>query len=197
MNVPASRSTVLATCSGVAALLLLMMPVSQQAQVRSSSTPKEPAPGELLVTSTPSGLSVAIEKHKTPPKMNLLRYSAAEEKPRGETPLLVALEPGDYTVAVGREFAAGSPEMKEVPRGRARGFGVSGSTIFFETFKCNMYPDEKFLDPLDPYERDGNVGVCFDAPPEPGAPIRYFRLYAVTKTDAAAKVNVAFRLRKK
>jgi len=176
---------------GKYALILLGLGLVLWAQ-----TPIIRGPGQMLVLSDPSNLLVSLTKHDKPPKSDILRYRAAEEEPRGSTPLLIDLNPGDYTVAVQRVFPAGAPEMKEVPRGCISGLQFSGGNLFFDCFKCSFYGDKTYTDPIDPYERDGNVGVCFDAP---GAnkPVRYFRLYPVTKGSDAVTVRAKFQTKKR
>lgn len=185
---------------GLLGILALTGPTPGVTGVEQDAQPTAPGSGQLLVASRPAGLSVYIHSHEAPPRDTpggrLSRTAVVDDKPRGQTPLTVDLKAGVYTVAVEQAFDAGSPDAASVPRGCVGGFSFAGSTVFFKCFKCNMYPDQKFVDPLDPYERDGNVGACFDAPQDAQLPVRYFRIYALTKTDEAANLKVALSRKK-
>ena len=166
----------------------------QRQSTEAQSSQQQPGSGQLLVTSSPGGLKVYLEKHKTPPKTNLTRDGGIEEKPVGNTPLILDLEPGHYTVAVERVFNADDTNAPKAPRGCISNFSFSGSTVFWKCFKCNYYPatDSQFRDDIDPYKRDGNIGVCFYASDDTASPIKYYRLYAIEKGNEAVKLEVKF-----
>lgn len=157
-------------------------------------SPAAPAPGQMLITSTPSGLNVYVEKHKEAPKQNLTRTGNIEEKPDGVTPFLLDADPGHYTISVERIFNADDPEAPQAPRGCVNNFSFSGGVIFWQCFKCRSYPDEKpeMRDDIDPYRRDGNLGVCFHAPDKADTPIKYYRTYAVVKGAEAFRLEAKF-----
>lgn len=159
-----------------------------------AAAPQAPDPGAILITSSPAGLNVYIEKHKEKPKTNLTRTGNIEEKPNGVTPLLFNADPGHYTIAVEKVFAAGDADAPKAPRGCINNFSFSGGSIFWACFKCSIYPDGNptLRDDIDPYRRDGNHGVCFHAPDKADTPIRYFRVYAVEKGSEAVRLDAKF-----
>lgn len=179
--------------------LLLLAPQPQQAgksktQSTQAQNPQQPGPDQLLVTSSPNGLKVYIQRHEKLPRTNLTRTGNIEQKSVGSTPLIHDLEPGYYTVAVERSFNAEDADAPKAPRGCINNFTFSGSTVFWDCFKCNYYPttDQQFRDEIDPYKRDGNIGVCFYASDKATSPIRYFRLYAIEKSSGAVKLEAKF-----
>ncbi|MGB7622724.1 MAG: hypothetical protein WBN92_10285 [Terriglobia bacterium] len=167
----------------------------QKTQSTEAQSPQQqPSPGQLLVTSSPGGLKVYFEKHKELPKTNLIRDGNIEKKSIGSTPLILDLEPGFYTVAIERSFNAEDADAPKAPRGCRNGFSISGSTLFFGCYKCNYYPtaDQQFRDDIDPYKRDGNIGICFYASDEAASPIKYYRLYAIEKGNEAVRLEAKF-----
>ncbi len=184
----------------ICALLILPGTGAPRGIVRSSplnetqGSQQKPGPSQLQATSSPSGLKVYLEKHKDLPKTNLLRTGNIEKKPVGTTPLILDLEPGYYTVAVERSFNHDDADIPKAPRGCINNFSFGGSTVFWDCFKCNYYPvtDKDFRDEIDPYKRDGNIGVCFYAAKNPTSPIRYYRLYAIEKAGEAVQLEAKF-----
>jgi hypothetical protein len=164
----------------------------QSTQAQTSQ--QQPSAGQLLITSSLSGLKVYIEKHKDLPKTNLMRTGNIEEKSVGSTPLILDLEPGYYTLAIERLFNANDADAPKAPRGCVNNFSFSGSTVFWDCFKCNYYPatNQQFRDDIDPYKRDGNIGICFYASDKAASPIKYYRLYAIQKGNEAVKLEAKF-----
>ena len=162
---------------------------AQEQEKQSSQSPSiqgthQPGPGQVLVTSRPGGLKVYIEKHKELPKTPLVRDGGIEGASVGSTPLTLDLEPGYYTVAVERSFNPGDANSPRAPR---------GNTLFFGCYKCSYYAgDKQFRDPIDPYRRDGNIGVCFYASEAANEATRYYRLYAIQKGGEAVSVDAKF-----
>jgi hypothetical protein len=149
--------------------------------------------GIVRVASTPPGLRVFAVHHERDNPNVISRAGVLEDSSRGQSPMELRLAAGTNTVAIERVFPAGSAEMGGVPRGCIGNFSFSGSTVFFKCFKCTLYPAGAVTDSIDPYQRDGNIGVCFDAPTDKETPIRYFRLYSVVVDSVARSVNATFR----
>jgi len=85
-----------------------------------------PSPGQVLVTSMPSGLNVYVERHKEPPKQNLTRVGNIEEKPDGPLDISANLNiAGQFMGAFGENFT---------PEGRRPG-ATKGVISYTESFK--------------------------------------------------------------
>ncbi|MGH9768976.1 MAG: hypothetical protein ACREAB_16220 [Blastocatellia bacterium] len=162
--------------------------------VEAQSSQQQPGPGQLLVTSSPSGLWVKLENEKDPPKTNLQRFGIVEAKSVGKTPLILDLSPGDYTVAILVSFNRGDAMVAKVPRDCSYGLSFSGSSVQWFCWKCNFYPtgDKQIRDPIDPYKRDGNIGFCFYASDKADSPNVYYRVYAIQKGNEAARLEAKF-----
>lgn len=190
------------------ACVLLVTTLSGSHSLRPLRLTATPTAVPLHITSTPSGLRVFVRRPEGPLRFALDYTMVVPESEgdygqasarardsaqyRGRTPVVLDLDSGQYVLAVEREFPPGAAEMQAVPRGCRNAVSFGGNTVSFGCTKCAIYAPGEATDAADPFARDGNVGVCFDAPFGSTA-TRYYRIYLLQGGTQDQRLDVQYR----